>query len=125
MFDRQPRSSRHNILRERIVREDVQSQPAQLGQAEEARQVFEAREAVETSVQIRKPVKEVTTFAGCKETRKSSSAGVVMLGDHTLKSYTRKQNIIARSSAEAEPHTSIIGSVRIKRDRVVVERVGV
>ena len=37
-----------------------------------------------------KPVEEVTTFtdsdwAGCKETRKSSSAGMVMLGDHTLK----------------------------------------
>ena len=43
-----------------------------------------------------KTVEEVTTFtdsdwAGCKETRKSSSAGVVMLGEHALKAYTRKQ----------------------------------
>ena len=50
-----------------------------------------------------KTVEEVTTFtdsdwAGCKETRKSSSAGVVMLGEHALKAYTRKQKIIARSS---------------------------
>ena len=51
-----------------------------------------------------KTVEEVTTFtdsdwAGCKETRKSSSAGVVMLGEHASKAYTRKQKIIARSSA--------------------------
>ena len=61
-------------------------------------------------------VEEVTTFtvsnwAGCKETRKSSSAGVIMLGDHALKAYTRKQKIIARSSAEAEPVRSGIESV--------------
>ena len=60
-----------------------------------------------------RPVEEVTTFtgsdwAGCKETRKSSSAGVVMLGNHTLKAYTRKQKIIARSSAEAELYSSSI-----------------
>ena len=30
-------------------------------------------------------------WAGCKETRKSSSAGVMILGRHTLKAYTRKQ----------------------------------
>ena len=40
-------------------------------------------------------VEEVTTFtdsywAGCKETRKSSSAGVIMLGDHVLKSIHAK-----------------------------------
>ena len=48
-----------------------------------------------------KPVEEVTTFtdsdwAGCKETRKSSSAGVVMPGNHTLKACTREQKIIAK-----------------------------
>ena len=41
-------------------------------------------------------------LAGCKETRKSSSAGVLMLGRHTLKAYTRKQKVIAKSSTEAE-----------------------
>ena len=41
-------------------------------------------------------------WAGCKETRKSSSAGVLMLGGHTMKAYTRKQKVIAKSSAEAE-----------------------
>ena len=51
-------------------------------------------------------VEEVTTFsdsdqAGYEEIRKSSSAGVILLGNHTLKAHTLKQNIIARSSAEA------------------------
>ena len=60
-----------------------------------------------------KTVEEVTTFAdsdwaGCKEIRKSSSAGVVMLGGHTLKAYTRKQKIIARSSAEAELYAAAL-----------------
>ena len=66
-----------------------------------------------------KPVEEVTTFtdsdwAGCKETRKSLSAGVVMLGDHTLKAYTRKQKIIARSSAEAELYAAALGASESK-----------
>ena len=62
---------------------------------------------------------EVTAFtdsdwAGCKETRKSSSAGVVMLGAHALKAYTRKQKIIARSSAEAELYAAALGASELK-----------
>ena len=49
-------------------------------------------------------------WAGCKETRKSSSAGVLMLGKHTLKAYTRKQRIIAKSSAEAELYAAALGA---------------
>ena len=72
-----------------------------------------------TSVLIRETVEEVTTFtdsdwAGCKETRKSSSAGVVMLGEHALKAYTRKQKIIARSSAEAELYAAALGASESK-----------
>ena len=63
-----------------------------------------------------KTVKEVTMFtdsdwAGCKETRKSSSAGIVMLGAHA---YTRKQKIIARSSAEAELYAAALGASEVK-----------
>ena len=52
-------------------------------------------------------VEEVKTnsdsnWAGCKETPTSSNAGVILFGSHTLKAYTRKQQIIARSSAEGE-----------------------
>ena len=54
-----------------------------------------------------KLAEELTVFtgsdwAGCNETRKSSSAGVMMLGRYTVKAYTRKQKVIAKSSAEAE-----------------------
>ena len=66
-----------------------------------------------------KLAEELTAFtdsdwAGCKETRKSASAGVLMLGGHTLKAYTRKQKVIAESSAEAELLCSSIGSVGSK-----------
>ena len=66
-----------------------------------------------------KIVEEVTMFtdldwAGCKEPRKSSSAGVVMLGAHTLKAYTRKQKIIARSSEEAELYAAALGASEVQ-----------
>ena len=53
-------------------------------------------------------------WAGCKETRKSSRAGEVMLGDHTVKAYMRKQKIIARSSAEAELSEAALGAPESK-----------
>ena len=60
-------------------------------------------------------VEEVTTlsdsdWAGFEETRKSSSAGVILPGNHTLKSDTRKQKTIARSSAEAELYAAALGA---------------
>ena len=66
-----------------------------------------------------KAAEEVTMFtdsdwAGCKETRKSSSAGVVVLGENALKAYTRKQKIIARSSAEAELYAAALGASELK-----------
>ena len=58
---------------------------------------------------------EVTVFsdadwAGDKETRKSSSAGVALVGRHLLKAYTRKQKIITVGiSAEAELYAAALG----------------
>ena len=65
---------------------------------------------------------ELTVFtdsdwAGCTETRKSSSAGVLMLGMHTLKAYTRKQKVIAKSSAEAELYAAGLGASEAKESR--------
>ena len=62
---------------------------------------------------------ELTVFtdsdwARCKETRKSSSTSVMMLGAHTLKAYTRKQKVIAKSSAEAELHAAALGASEAK-----------
>ena len=66
-----------------------------------------------------KTIEEVTIFtdadwAGCKETRRSSSTGVVMLGEHALKAYTRKQKIIVKSSAEAELYAAALGASELK-----------
>ena len=68
----------------------------------------------------RKMANEVATFtdsdgAGRKQTRKSSSAGVIQLGNHSLKAYTRKQKIIAKSSAEAELYAAAWGTSESKR----------
>ena len=49
-----------------------------------------------------------------KETRKSSSAGVMMLGAHTLKAHTRKQKVIAKSSTEAELCAAALGASEAK-----------
>ena len=58
---------------------------------------------------------EVTVFsdsdwAADKEARTSSSSGVALVGRHLLKAYTRKQKIIARSSAEAELCAAALGA---------------
>jgi len=43
-----------------------------------------------------------TDFAGCRETRKSTTGGLVQLGGHLLKSWSVTQSVIALSSGEAE-----------------------
>ena len=64
-------------------------------------------------------VEEVTTFtdsdwAGCTDIRKSQSAGVTLLGRHTLKAKMREQKIIARISAEAELYARALGASELK-----------
>ena len=41
-------------------------------------------------------------WAGCRETGKSTSGGVLMIGGHFIKGWSKTQNSIALSSAEAE-----------------------
>lgn len=43
-----------------------------------------------------------TDFAGCKETRRSTSGGVIMIGNHTIRHWSKTQTTIALSSGEAE-----------------------
>ena len=56
-------------------------------------------------------------WAGDKETRKSSSAGVVLVGRHLLKAHTRKQKVIAKSSGEAELYAAAWGASEAKVSR--------
>ena len=43
-----------------------------------------------------------TDWAGCERTRKSTSGGAVMLGQHALKHWSSTQPIVSLSSGEAE-----------------------
>ena len=48
--------------------------------------------------------------AGCPETRKSTSGGVAMLGEHCIKSWSVTQPVIALSSGEAEYYSLVKGA---------------
>ena len=50
-----------------------------------------------------------TDYAGCRRTRKSSTGGVIVLGNHAIKSWSNTQSIIALSSGEAEYYGLVRG----------------
>ena len=52
-------------------------------------------------------------WAGCAHSRKSTSGGVVMLGAHPIKSWSRQQRTIALSSAEAETYGMVACSAEL------------
>lgn len=59
--------------------------------------------------------KRVTTYtdagwAGCKETRKSTTGGVVTIGTHTVKSWSKTQSLVALSSGESELYAALKAS---------------
>ncbi len=49
-------------------------------------------------------------WAGCSKTSKSTSGGIIMIGDHVIKSYSKQQKVIALSSAEAELYAMVAAS---------------
>ncbi len=49
-------------------------------------------------------------WAGCKLTGRSTSGGIVTVGSHVLKTYSRQQKTVALSSAEAELHAMVAAS---------------
>ena len=51
-----------------------------------------------------------TDYAGCRVTRKSTSGGVIMLGQHMIKSWSSTQGNIALSSGEAEYYGLVKGA---------------
>ena len=53
-------------------------------------------------------------WAGCAVTRKSTSGGVVQLGNHSLKSWSSTQSVIALSSGEAEYYALVKGLCQAK-----------
>ncbi len=49
-------------------------------------------------------------WAGCAKSGKSTSGGLVTIGSHIVKSYSRQQKTVALSSAEAELHAMVAAS---------------
>ena len=49
-------------------------------------------------------------WAGCRKSRTSTSGGTIMVGDHCLKTWSKTQAIIAKSSAEAELYGVVRGA---------------
>ena len=48
-------------------------------------------------------------FAGCKESRKSTGGGAMVMGNHLIRSWSLTQSIIALSSGEAEYYSLVKG----------------
>ena len=51
-----------------------------------------------------------TDFAGCPTTRKSTSGGIVNIGEHCIKMWSSNQSVIALSSGEAEFYGIVKGA---------------
>ena len=51
-----------------------------------------------------------TDWAGCRKTRKSTSGGVLRLGNHTVKVWSHTQAVIALSSGGAEYYGMVKGA---------------
>ena len=49
-------------------------------------------------------------WAGCAQTAKSTSGGVLCLGEHVIRTYSKQQKVVALSSAEAELYAMVAAS---------------
>ena len=49
-------------------------------------------------------------WAGCTKTARSTSGGIITIGEHTIKSYNKQQKVVALSSAEAELYAMVAAS---------------
>jgi hypothetical protein len=50
-----------------------------------------------------------TDYAGCKETRRSTSGGIIQCGSHIVKSWSTTQNLVTLSSGESEYYGLVKG----------------
>ena len=63
-------------------------------------------------------------WAGCLKTRKSSSGGLVKLGEHCLKAWCSTQGALALSSAEAEYYAMVEGVLRARGLQSIGREIG-
>ena len=64
-------------------------------------------------------------FAGCKATRKSTGGGVMMLGNHLIKSWSLTQSVIALSSGEAEFYSLVKGASNALGLQAMIKDLGI
>ena len=65
-----------------------------------------------------------TDFAGCRESRRSTSGGVAMLGAHTIKHWSKTQTTLALSSGEAELHGIAAGAAQAIGVQTILKDLG-
>ena len=63
-------------------------------------------------------------WAGCLRTRKSTSGGVILLGQHCIKTWSLTQSSIALSSAEAEYYAMVEGATKGIGVRTMLGEIG-
>merc|ERR1712016_553634 len=88
------------------------------------------KERVVTKYRYQDKVKEIvawtdTDFEGCHETRKSTSGGVIMLGEHMIKSWSLTQTVVALSSGEAEYYGMVKGASNGLGMRSIIADLGI
>ena len=49
-------------------------------------------------------------WAGCKQSRKSTTGGCIKIGEHTIKGWSKTQSLIALSSGESELYAALKAS---------------
>ena len=86
------------------------------------------RTVIEFKRQDRSSIVDVwtdTDYAGCADTRKSTSGGVIMIGGHMVKSWSNTQSVVALSSGEAEYYGMVRGTSIGLGVRSLMEDMGV
>ena len=66
-----------------------------------------------------------TDYAGCRVTRKSTTGGVVKLGNHVIKVWSNTQSIVTLSSGESEYYGLVRGSSVALGTKSLLEDLGV
>ena len=66
-----------------------------------------------------------TDDAGCRDTRKSTSGGVILAGEHMIKGWSSTQSVIALSSGEAEYDGMVKGTSNAIGVRGIMQDIGI
>ena len=64
-------------------------------------------------------------WGGCRRSRKSTSGGAVMLGDHCIKTWSSTQGAVALSVCEAEYYALVEGASRVKGIAAMAKELGI